>query len=117
MRSLGPAILPGSTRHFSRSPTVFQAQTLALRAGVDAATVDESVAADDRNYAAGGVANSADYAAVVKMDESVACVQRTGANVDSNCHAAAVQFPRGFTAAAVQHPRRGYFCHPSDDRS
>ena len=107
MRSLGLAILPGSTRHFARSPTVLQPQTLVLRAGVDVATVDESVAVDDRNYAAGGVANSADYVAVVKMDESLACVQRTGADVDSNCHAAA--------AAAVQHPRRGSCCHPSDD--
>ena len=75
MRSLGPAILSGSMRHFALSPTVLQAQTLVLSAGVDVATVDESVTADDRNYAAGGVANSADYVAVVKVDESVACVQ------------------------------------------
>ena len=119
MRSLEPAILPGSTRHFARSPTVLKAQTSILRAGVDVATVDESVAADDGNYAAGSVENSAGYVAVVKMDESVACVQRTGADVDSNSYAAAaaaVQFPRGPTDAAVQHPRRGSCCHPSDDR-
>ena len=99
---------------------VLQAQTLVLRAGVDVATVGESVAADDKNYAAGGVANSADYVAVVKVDESVACVQRTGADVDFNSHAAAaaaaVQFPRGPTAADVQHPRRGNCWHPSDVR-
>ena len=66
--------------------------------------MDESVAADDRNYAGGGWANSADYVAVVKVDESVACVQRTEADIDSICHtaaAAAVQFPRGPTSAAV----------------
>ena len=45
---------------------------------------------------------------VVKVNESVACVQRTGADVDSNCHAAA--------AAAVQSPCGGSCCHPSDDR-
>ena len=75
---------------------------------MDVATVDESVAADDRNYAAGVVANSADNVAAVKVKESVACVQRTGVEFDSNCHAAA--------AAAVQFPRRGSSCHPSDDR-
>ena len=110
-------ILPGSTQRFTRSLTVLQAHTLVLRAGVDAATVDESVAVDDRDYAAGVVANSADYVAVVKVDESVVCVQRTGADVDSNCHATAAaagdQFPRGPTAAAVQLPS---CCHPSDDR-
>ena len=97
MRSLEPSILPGSTQHFARSPTVLQAQTLVLRAGVDVTTVDVSVATNDRNYAASGVANSADYVAVVKVDESVACVQQTGPDVDSNCNAAAaaVQFPAG----------------------
>ena len=61
-------------------------------------TVDESVAADGGDYAADGVANAVDYVAVV---------QGTGADVDSSCHAAAaaVQFPRGPTTAAVQHPR------------
>ena len=126
MRSMGPVIVLGTTWRSARSPTALQAQTLVLRAGVDGVPVDESVAADDGNYAAGGVANSADYVAVVKMDESVAAderdyaadsvanlvdyvagVQRTGAggaDVDSNCH------------AAVQHPGRGNRCHPSDDR-
>ena len=74
MRLLGPAILPGSTWHFARSPTVLQAQTLVLRAGVDVATVDESVAANDRNYAAGGVANSADYVDVIKKGERKRCL-------------------------------------------
>ena len=88
--------------------------------------MDESVAVDGGNHAADGVDNSADYVAVVKVDESVAADERDyaadsvanvvdyvagvqrigagGAGVDSNCH------------AAVQHPRRGNRCHPSDDR-
>ena len=126
MRSMGLVILLGTTWRFARSPTALQAQTLVLRAGVDGVTVDESVAADDGNYAAGGVATSVDHGAVVKVDESVAAderdyatdsvenvvdyvagVQRTGAgeaDADSTCH------------AAVQHPRRGNRCYPSDDR-
>ena len=121
-----PVIPLGTTWRSARSPTALQAQTSVLRAGVDGVAVDVRIAADDGNYAAGGVANSADYVAVVKVDESVAAderdyaadsvanvvdyvagVQRTGArvaDVDSKCH------------AAVQHPRRGNRCHPSDDR-
>ena len=90
--------------------------------------MDENVAADDGDYAAGGLANVADYVAVVTVHESVAAdegncaadgvanaadyvavAQGTRADVvDSNCHgtAAAVQCPRGPTAAAVQSPRR-----------
>ena len=116
----------GTMRRSTRSPTVLQAQTLVLRAGVDVVAVDESVAVDGGNHAADGVDNFADYVAVVKVDESVAAderdyaadsvanivdyvagVQRTGAGgagVDSNCH------------AAVQHPLRGNRCHPSNDR-
>ena len=93
-----------------RSPTVLQAQTLVLRAGVDVVEMDESVAVDGGNHAADGVDNAA---------VSAAAAQGTGADVgDSNCHAAAaaVQLPRGPTAAAVQPPRRGNRCHPSVDR-
>ena len=119
MRSMGPVIFLGTTWRSARSLTALQAQTLVLRAGVDVVAVDESVAVDGGNHAADGVDNYADYFAVVKVDErdyaadSVANVvgyvgvQRTGAggaDVDSNCHAAA------------QHPRRGNRCHPSDDR-
>ena len=72
-----------------------QAQTLVLRVSGDV-TVDESVAADKGDYAGGGVANAAD---------SVAVAQGTGADVGNlNCDAAAaaaVQLPRGPTAAAV----------------
>ena len=110
MRLMGPVILLGTTWRSARSPTALQAQTLVLRAGVDGVTVDESAAADDEKYAAGCMANSADYVADVKVDESVAAderdyaadsvanvfdyvagVQRTGAggaDFDSNCHAA-----------------------------
>ena len=137
MRSLGPVILLGTTWRFARSPKAHQAQTLVLRAGVDVVTMDESDAADEGDYAAGGVTNVFDYVAVVTVDEnvaadegdyaadgaanavdSVAAAQGTGADVDSNCRAAAaaVQPPRGPTAAAVQHPGRGNRCHPSDDR-
>ena len=117
VRSLGPVVLLGATWRSAHSPTALQAQTLVLRAGVDVLTVDESVAADDRSYAAGGVENSTDYVAVVKVDESVAAderdyaadsvanvvdyvagVKRTGAcDADSKWNAAAattVQFPR-----------------------
>lgn len=73
----------------ARSPTVLQAQILDLRAGTDVATVDVSVAAGDTNYAAGVVASSAGGVAVVKRDESVACVQRTWVDVGSNCTSAA----------------------------
>ena len=124
MRSMGPVIFLGTTRRSARSPTALQAQTLVLRAGVDVVAVDESVAVDEGNHAADGVDDSANYFAVVKVDESVAANERdyagdrvdnaaisaaaaqgTGADVgDSNCH------------AAVQHPRRGNCCHPSDDR-
>ena len=126
MRSMGPVTFLGTTWRSARCPTALQAQTLVLRAGVDVAAVDEGVAVDGGNHAADGVDNSADYFAVVKVDESVAAnereyaadsvanavvyiagVQRAGAggaDVDSNCH------------AAVQHPRRGNRCHPSDDR-
>ena len=76
MRSMGPVILLGTTCRSARSPTALQAQTLVLRAGVDGVTVDESVAADDGNYAAGRVASSAGYAAVVKVDGSVAADER-----------------------------------------
>ena len=60
----------------ARSPTVLQAQTLVLRAGVDVVAVDESVPVDGGNYADDGVDNSADYVAVVKVDEIVAADER-----------------------------------------
>ena len=62
-------ILLGTTWRSARSPTALQAQTLVLRAGLDGVTVDESVAADDGNYAAGGVANYADYVAVCSSEQ------------------------------------------------
>ena len=73
MRSMEPVILLGTTWRSVRSLTVLHAQNLVLRAGVDGVTVDESVAAHDGNYAAGDVANSADYVAVVKVDERKRC--------------------------------------------
>ena len=91
----------GTLWRSSRSPTVLQAQTLIPRAGVDVVAVDESVAVDGGNYAADDVDNAA---------VSAAAAQGTGADVgDSNCHAAAaaVQLPRGPTAAAGQPPPPG----------
>ena len=102
MLSLGPVILLGTTWRSDRSPTTLQAQTLVLRAGsVDAATVGESVAADEGGYAAGGVKISAVSVAVQPPRGPIA---------------AAVQPPRGPTATVVQHPRRENRCHSSDDR-
>ena len=81
MRSLGPVIFLGATWRSARSSTALQAQTLVLSAGVDVVTVDESVADDERGYAADGVANTADC---------VTAAQGTGAYIgDSNRHAAA----------------------------
>ena len=76
VRSLGPVINSGMMWRSARSPTVLQAQTLVLRAGVDVVAVDESVAVDEGNHAADGMDNSADYFAVVKVDESVAADER-----------------------------------------
>ena len=68
-------ILLGTTWRSARSCTALQVQTSVLRAGVDAVTVDESVAADERYYAAGGMTSAAD---------SVPAAQGNGADVDDS---------------------------------
>ena len=68
-------IFLGTTWRSARSCTALQVQTSVLRAGVDAVTVDESVAADEGYYAAGGMTSAAD---------SVAAAQGNGADVDDS---------------------------------
>ena len=64
-----------TTRRSFHTPTALLAQTLVLPAGVDVATVDGSVAADEGNNDTGGVANAAGY---------VASAQGTGADVGNS---------------------------------
>ena len=79
--------------------------------------MDESVAGDGGDYPAGGVANSADNVAVVTVDESVPADEGGyAAGGVENAAVSVAQLPRRPIAAAVQHPRRGNRCHPSDDR-